>query len=196
MSAERQGCLGFLFRFFGSGDDEQTHPYKIIERFMSKAELSFYHVLRLAVGDHAHICPKVSLGDLFAVTQKPEMPHRNRIDRKHVDFLICDPQTLQPLVGIELDDSSHQRSDRQKRDDFVNAVFRTAGLPLLHFPVRQAYTIDEISGRVRLALTGGNSSNAQSSPAPPPQAAILPRQLKSSSCTGNPIRARSTVTLP
>ena len=34
------------------------------------------------------------------------MTYWNKINRKHVDFLICDDETLKPLVGIELDDST------------------------------------------------------------------------------------------
>jgi hypothetical protein len=45
---------------------------------------------------------------------------------------------------MELDDKSHQRKDRQERDIFVDGVFRAAGLPLVHVPVRRAYNIDDI----------------------------------------------------
>src|SRR5687768_13442484 len=38
--------------------------------------------------------------------------HRNRIDRKHVDFLLCHSEMMKPLVGLELDDQSHGRPDR------------------------------------------------------------------------------------
>jgi hypothetical protein len=37
---------------------------------------------------------------------------------------------MKPVCGIELDDSSHARQDRVIRDDFVNQVFKNAGLPL------------------------------------------------------------------
>jgi hypothetical protein len=57
--------------------------------------------------------------------------YTNKIDRKHVDYLLCDPQTVRPLLGVELDDGNHQRSDRQKRDSFVDQVFTAAGLPLV-----------------------------------------------------------------
>ncbi len=53
---------------------------------------------------------------------------RNKIDRKHVDFVLCDPHTMRPLVGIELDDATHGRVSRQARDEFVDEVLAAAGL--------------------------------------------------------------------
>ena len=38
-----------------------------------------------------------------------------------------------PLVGIELDDSSHDRPDRRERDKFVDSVYSSACFPLCTF---------------------------------------------------------------
>jgi len=105
------------------------------------------------MGDHLLISPKVSLGDIFFVAR----PHENRgainkIDRKHVDFLICDPKTLKPRFGIELDDSSHQRPDRVERDEFVDGVFAAAGLPLVHLQAKLAYSTTELGETFRQVL--------------------------------------------
>ena len=82
-------------------------PYRIRDDFLSPAERSFYQVLRTAVGTRLLICPKVSLADLFFVKSSDPREFRvytNKIDRKHVDFVLCNPETLEPLAGIELDD--------------------------------------------------------------------------------------------
>ena len=39
----------------------------------------------------------------------------HRINAKHVDFVLCCPATLRPLLVVELDDASHGRADRQER---------------------------------------------------------------------------------
>jgi len=54
-----------------------------------------------------------------------------KIQAKHVDFVICN-QYLDPKLVIELDDSSHQRKDRQERDEFVDAILTNTGYPILH----------------------------------------------------------------
>ena len=74
--------------------------------------------------------------------------HFNRIASRHVDFLICTPSTMQPLVAIELDDSSHERPHRRERDNFVDNAFQAAGLPLIHFRARHTYNTREIAKRL------------------------------------------------
>jgi hypothetical protein len=149
-----EGCLGALLGMFGihlGGDTGQsgTLPYKVDPQFMSPAELSFYRVLKTQVAGRYEILVKVGLGDLFRVTNKEEWrTYRNKIDRKHVDFLLCDPETLEPRLAIELDDGSHMGERRVKRDAFVNQVFAAAGLPLRRMPVMRAYTAEDIEGLI------------------------------------------------
>jgi len=123
-------------------------PYHLRDHFLSAAELSFHGVLRVAIDDRAVILNKVRLSDVFYVKKGDDASkyriYTNKIDRKHVDFLLCDPRTMQPLLGIELDDKSHQREDRQTRDAFVDGVFAAAGLPLIHIPVRNAYVANDL----------------------------------------------------
>ncbi len=148
-------------------------PYQLRDNFLSPAELSFFEVLRNAVGNRAALCTKVSLGDIFFV--KKDDPSRfriytNKIDRKHVDFLLCDSATMRPILGIELDDKSHQRPDRQERDAFVDQVFKAAGLPLLHIPVKRQYAVQELAEQLAPFLTA--------MPRPTPQAAKLDNDLQ------------------
>lgn len=141
--------VDLLTRERKGGADEPTpeFPYHLRDHFLSAAELSFYGVLRTAIDGRATICTKVGLQDVFYVKKDDPSRYRiytNKIDRKHVDFLLCDSKTMQPLVGIELDDKSHQRADRRERDAFVDEVFNAAGLPLVHIPVRRAYRTEDL----------------------------------------------------
>jgi hypothetical protein len=131
---------------------ERRYPYRLRDDFLSPAELSFFRVLQVAADGWAVALAKVSLGDLFYAASGDSgenRAYRNKIDRKHVDFLLCDPRTIAPLVGIELDDRSHQRADRQRRDSFVERVFGAAGLPLARVPARRAYAPAELRAMLR-----------------------------------------------
>jgi len=145
-------------------------PYKLRDDFLSPAELNFYRVLVSVANDWTVLCTKVNLADLFypqTGDHGQNQTYRNKIDRKHVDFLLCDPATMRPLLGIELDDSSHNRSDRQTRDKFVDGVFAAAGLSLLHIPVTQNYSLPKIRAMVRSKAglaDEGQVSNPQSAP--------------------------------
>lgn len=124
-------------------------PYHLRDNVLSPAERSFYRVLCQAVGDRALVWARVALGDLFYVKNSDYDLYRsytNRIDREHVDFLLCQPGTLRPLVGVELDDGSHHRPGRREREAFVAQVFAVANLPLVRMPSRRAYDVDELRG--------------------------------------------------
>lgn len=78
---------------------------------------------------------KVRLADIFNVSTylketKQDYRYFNKIAQKHVDFLICTADTLTPLIGIELNDSSHHSFHRAERDREVETIFRYAQLPL------------------------------------------------------------------
>lgn len=143
---EPQGCLTAILWLFGInlGDYEAARelPYRQRDDFLSAVELSFYRVLSAAVGDRAVICPKVNLADIFFVARpnNESQAYRNKIDRKHVDFLVCDSATMRPLCGIELDDFSHKRRDRRDRDDFVDQLFEVAGVPLVRVVAKATYS--------------------------------------------------------
>jgi hypothetical protein len=156
--SDNPGCLGFLARLFGERPKETGElPYRLRDDFLSPAELSFYRVLSTTVAARAAVLTKVRLADLFFVPRSEgAASSRNRIAQKHLDFLLCDPETMRPLVGVELDDRSHERSSRQARDGFVDEVFRVAGLPLIHVPVRPAYSVAELSGVLSPYLGGGD----------------------------------------
>jgi hypothetical protein len=149
-----------------------TLPFKLRDDFLSKAEHSFYQVLRTVVGEQMLICPKVNLGDLFFVATGDHRKNRslaNRIDRKHVDFLLCDPKTVRPLVGIELDDKSHEREDRKTRDELVEAVFAAAGLPLVRVQVKSGYAPSDVATLLEPHLcTTTAPTSAQTAPSSVP----------------------------
>jgi very-short-patch-repair endonuclease len=95
----------------------------------------------------------VRLADVFFVSRRNENHNYfNRIAQKDLDFLICDSVTMKPLLGVELDDASHQRDDRQERDEFLEEVCKVAGFPLLRIPVQREYNTREISERVEPLL--------------------------------------------
>jgi len=62
---------------------------------------------------------KIRLADIFEVKKWLDKGSRqgafNRITAKHVDFLIVRQNDGAPILGIELDDSSHESDVRKNR---------------------------------------------------------------------------------
>jgi ssDNA-binding Zn-finger/Zn-ribbon topoisomerase 1 len=167
MSSQSPGCLGALFRLFLPAQRitepepvvPEMYPYRVRDDFLSPAEALFYRVIKSMIGERLLICPKVSLAEIFFVSQgKNYQTYQNKIDRKRVDFLLCDPQTLKPLMAIELDDSSHNRPDRRERDAFVEKVFAAARLPLVRVPVQQSYNTRELASRFQSAMHAASAT--------------------------------------
>jgi len=162
---EKPGCLSLFTNLFGGTkatkpvaveaqpSEPEMLPYRVRDDFLSTTELSFYRVLNTVIGGRATIFTKVGLGDVFYVARPNENHnYRNRIAQKHVDFFVCDIQTLKPLFAVELDDASHQRADRQERDAFIDQVFQTANLPLVHVAAQREYSVHDLAAKFEAYL--------------------------------------------
>jgi predicted RNA-binding Zn-ribbon protein involved in translation (DUF1610 family) len=150
-------------------DVKEPLPFRLRDDFLSNSEHSFYLVIKSMMGTYFTICPKVSMSDIFYVIKPNEnVSFYNKINRKHVDFLICDTETMKPRFAIELDDKSHNRHDRMERDEFVEELFETANLPLVRIPVRPTYNTNELGILFREAVRKGQHStttiNANNTP--------------------------------
>ena len=164
MAQDKRGCLGFLFPPRGVNRETlaletsaekpaPTFPYRPRKSLLSPAELAFYNVLKIATRDRFVILLKVGLSDLCEVTNRHvNQAAFNRVQSKHVDFVLCDRVTFAPVVAIELDDSTHYRRERADRDAFVNQLFRVIGVALIHHRVQAGYDPEAIARWIDAAL--------------------------------------------
>lgn len=115
---------GLLQAKFGGLADSSgpSKAYELRRSIFTAAERSFAGVLDGALPEGVTWFAKVRLGDIFitkkGLSRSESTTARNRIDRKHVDFLLLRSSDLAPLAGIELDDRSHNADDRKQRDAF------------------------------------------------------------------------------
>jgi very-short-patch-repair endonuclease len=127
--------------------------YSLRPHILSRDEAAFFESLNVVVGSKFTTFSKVRLADIFATENgKQYFQALNRITQKHVDYLLCDPETFEPVMGIELDDDSHDREDRIERDTFVNELFQSAGLKLLRVPSARKYVPEELAAQIKSLL--------------------------------------------
>ncbi len=121
-------------------------PYEARGKLVTKSELRFYKSLYKAVQDDFEIFAMVRIADLLRVEKGAANRRKwlNKILAKHIDFVLCDPGSLRPIICIELDDRSHERPDRIERDAFVDHAFESAELPLLRIKVQKTYPPREV----------------------------------------------------
>jgi hypothetical protein len=134
-------------------EQDERLPYRLREHFLSTPELALLRILQRMVGSHYLICPKVALNDIFYVARPNENVHFfNKFFRKHVDFLLCEPDTLKPAFGIELV-KPVTRNETREADQFMGELFLSARLPLVHIQSREHYAEHELSQLFELAVT-------------------------------------------
>ena len=123
------------------------YHYERRDLIMTRAENEFFKMLDAAVGDNYYVFPQVHLSSLFEhkVHGQDWWKAFHHINRKSVDFVICDKQTVRPLAAIELDDWSNKLDKRQARDAEVERIFKGANFPLLRFGHKGPYTPQSIS---------------------------------------------------
>jgi len=131
---------------------DERLPYRLREKFMSAPELALFRSLQNMAGKHYVVCPKVALNDIFYIVRPNENVHFfNKIFRKHVDFLLCDPKTLQPVFGIELV-KPVGKSETREADQFLEDLFLSAGLPLVHVMSSENYSEGDLAELFQLAI--------------------------------------------
>jgi len=135
-------------------------PYRLREPFLTTTELALFRVLNEIMGSRFVICPKVALNDVFYILRPNENVHFfNKIFRKHVDFLLCDPKNFAPAFGVEIVRPVSKDSAREV-DKFMMELFTDAGIPLVHVSSSEKYDAGDIIALFQLALAkiGGTSS--------------------------------------
>jgi very-short-patch-repair endonuclease len=121
---------------------------------LTGAESNFYKVLvEIAKENNYVVQTKVRLEALIRVNfyVKNWFGLRNRIKSREMDFVLCEERdsNLNQILVIELDDSSHLRQDRAKRDENIDAILQEAGLPILHVPVATFYNPNDLLRQIK-----------------------------------------------
>ncbi len=121
---------------------------------LTATETKFFRVLQAAVGKQYIIFPQLPLWTLIQANssdQKATCAFNNQINLKRIDFVLVNSASLMPYMAIELDDQSHDRPNRQRRDAFVDNVLNQAGIKIVHIPATATYDLQTIGAQIGLA---------------------------------------------
>lgn len=140
-----------------SPDDDipDLYPVTVRDPLLSPVETQFYQVLMAVAGKRVQVLVKMRLADLFKVKAgvSPEKVKGNaafirRIEGRSVDFVLCERYTLRPLLAVELYDHSQPKATRKHRDAWLDKVFKSAKLPILHLVAQGQYNAKALSVRI------------------------------------------------
>lgn len=125
------------------------YHYRRKTYLITKHEHELFSRLHEIYGGNYYIFPQVHLSTILdhKIHGQNWQGALSVINRKSVDFVICDKIYLRPLVAIELDDWTHGLEDRKSRDNLVETIFAQADMPLVRFESSDA---DEATIRTKI----------------------------------------------
>lgn len=134
------------------------------EPLFTPAERSFLGVLEQSLNGSYRVFGKVRLGDIVkpakGLSNSKRVTSQNKVNQKHVDFVICTAADLVVVGVVELDDKSHERDDRASRDQFVDRALADAKIPVIHFSAKKGYALTEVKAKLAECLAIGTASSA------------------------------------
>jgi len=102
-------------------------------RLLSPAEASFYKFLNQTIQSRYIINCQTPLQTFLKKSQQQSMSKRLYTMYKsgHIDFLLLHPLSTEPILAIELDDSTHITPAAKDRDQRKEQLLTAANLPLV-----------------------------------------------------------------
>lgn len=137
----------------GIVDDEPSYLKR--ESLLLEHEQRYFTTLTQVVGRHARVFPKVRLSDFIQPhgVSPEQRAHWMRVQRRCVDFLLCSPNNLSPVLAIDLDTRvKKRRRETSPGGDVLDKALRAANIPLLRIRATREYDPHEVLHQIRLAL--------------------------------------------
>lgn len=116
---------------------EKGGAYVSKDFMMTPTEQKVYKLLERKYGEQYYIFAQVRVVDVLQPNVKKYFTWTKeykalfwQVSQWHFDYVLCYKNDFRILCALELDDLSHDRSDRVRRDRVLNAVCADAGVDL------------------------------------------------------------------
>ena len=154
--------------------------FEVRPQILDSQEQAAYRALVEAGRGLVLVFPKFHLVDfLFVPEGVTQISDAVRMDRKRVDFLLCDANSMRPMAVVELFCCDRKDSDKPPQDPFVARTLNSSGLANFRIEARDSYPIDEIRKRLIRRLSAKETAPAPTKEAntrnPPPPVRCLRR---------------------
>lgn len=122
-------------------NEDLSSLYEKKTYLLTQNELKFYKLLKsITDKNNLNLFSQVAL---YEIIKSKNIKYFNKIKSKTIDFVITDVNCKIKLC-IELDDPTHIKENRQKRDEFINKLFKDLDIKLLRIPTQNYYNIKEL----------------------------------------------------
>lgn len=138
-------------------DNSFPFPFDRKNAIFTPAEKNFQNLVEQAMGTNYRVLNRVKLSDILTVrngiSSKASQSAANNADKKYLDFVLCDKQTMKLLGAIDLVDTQG-KGYKLKKDWFVSGALEAAAIPHLRIKVKANYTVEEIRTCINTRLIG------------------------------------------
>ncbi len=141
--------LSLCFKEDGKSKDSSIKPayrYRAKHHIMTKREERFFEVLCQIFENKCYIVPQVHLSALLEHRIKGQnwQGAFRHINGKSVDYILLRHRDLSVLCAVELDDVTHETTERISRDNEVERIFREVSIPLVRLRTPERMSKQEI----------------------------------------------------
>ncbi|MDO7084254.1 DUF2726 domain-containing protein [Pseudocolwellia sp. AS88] len=174
-------------------DNSFPFPFDRKNAIFTPAEKNFQNLVEQAMGPDYRVLNRVKLSDILTirngVSSKASQAAANNADKKYLDFVLCDRNTMKLLGAIDLVDTQG-KGYKLKKDWFVSGALEAASIPHLRIKVKANYTVEEIRSCINTRLIG------KAQPEPKMKGSVIPApmvRVRSKNTAGvlSPAAARS-----
>ena len=123
---------GVSSRMLANKKKTTQYKYRPKPIMTHREEEAFRYLVRI-FDQKFYVIPQVYLGSIL----NHEIKGQNwqgafqHINRKSVDYVLLNKETLKVVCAVELDDRTHDSEKRQKRDAEVERILKGADIPLV-----------------------------------------------------------------
>lgn len=136
--------------------DNPSSLFRQKSRFLSINGLVFYRALETAINGRAIICANVHLPKLVqpqkGLSAMEQRMHMEKVDKLHLDFVLCSPENFAVLGGIHTVDPGKPTFSELALRENLDEVCRSSGLPLFRIEYKDEYDIPKLQKQLESVL--------------------------------------------
>lgn len=155
-------------------DNSFPFPFDRKSTIFTPAEKNFQNLVEQAMGSEFRVVNRVKLSDIVTirngVSSKAGQSAAKSANKKYLDFVLCDKNTMKLIGAIDLVDTKG-KGYKLKKDWFVSGALEAASIPHLRIKVKANYTAEEIRSCINTRLIG------KARPEPKMRASVIPAPM-------------------
>ncbi len=155
-------------------DNSFPFPFDQKTTIFTPAEKNFQNLVEQAMGPKFRVINRVKLSDVVTirngVSNRASQSAATNAEKKYLDFVICDRNSMKLLGAIDLVDTKG-KGYKIKKDWFVSGALEAALIPHIRIKVKTGYSVEEIRTCINRRLLGNKG------PAPKMAGKIIPAPM-------------------